>query len=287
MTVGTKVMDKVSLKNGHDIWYGRYGAVDALSSYIMVHGGAGSHEDFQDLSPLLVHDDFNVIALDLPGNGRTSAEAAGGEKLTENRLIDTVIEVLRIFEARNSRWRFILVGHSFGGGTVMNVAARGNFDSLVGLALFSSCGFRPHKRTRPYWFNRFLCQLLVLSPFTRFFIMRILHVMAIYVVGLSPKVTLEESTYMYQRGGSIDFSGIKTCAESIYSSKLPVFQATARNDKVVEKAISDEITAVLKPAVKIEFDGGGHNIQRTRAAELAQAIVAWTACIPPPPSSRL
>ncbi|KAG9404622.1 hypothetical protein AC1031_004820 [Aphanomyces cochlioides] len=262
-----KVMDKATLKNGYDVWFGLYGSADVCYSYVFVHGGAGSHEDFKDLSPLLVQDNFNVIALDLPGS----------DKLTENRLVDTIIEVIRIFEGRDSRWRFLLVGHSFGGGTAMHVVARGKFDSLIGLALFNSCGFRPHRIGRPYWLNYFLCQLLVVSPITRFIMMYILHFVAIHIVRLSPKLTMQKTTFMYQRGGSIDFPSNKTCAEFIHGSKLPVFHATARNDQIVEKAISDELSAVLKPNVKMEFDRGGHNIQRTRATELAQAMMEWTA----------
>ncbi|CAK4147443.1 unnamed protein product [Aphanomyces euteiches] len=159
-----KVMDKVTLKNGYDVWFGLYGSADARYSYVFVHGGAGSHADFKELSPLLVRENFNVIALDLPGSGRTSRDAAGGDKLTEDSLIETGIEVIRIFEARNARWRCILVGHSFGGGTAMQAIARGKFHALIGLALLNSAGFRPHSFTRPYWLNSLLCQLLLARP---------------------------------------------------------------------------------------------------------------------------
>ncbi|CAK4677218.1 unnamed protein product [Aphanomyces euteiches] len=265
MAVNTKVMEKVTLSNGYDVWYARYGAVDALHTYFLVHGGAGSHEDFNELSPLLVRDNFNVIAIDLPGSGLSDAEAAGGDRLTEETLIQTTMEVIRLLEAQNPRRRFIFVGHSFGGGTLMQAAARGKYQSLVGLALLNSSGFQPHNVTRPYGPKYVMCQLLFTSPVARFFLSYILY--------------FEGHAFMYQRGGTVDFPQVKTCAEYVRAAKLPVFHATAKNDLIVEKAISDEISAFLQPGVKIEYERGDHNIQRTRAAELAKAMTEWATSI--------
>ncbi|CAK4610276.1 hypothetical protein LEN26_010003 [Aphanomyces euteiches] len=265
MAVNTKVMEKVTLSNGYDVWYARYGAVDALHTYFLVHGGAGSHEDFNELSPLLVRDNFNVIAIDLPGSGLSDAEAAGGDRLTEETLIQTTMEVIRLLEAQNPRRRFIFVGHSFGGGTLMQAAARGKYQSLVGLALLNSSGFQPHNVTRPYGPKYVMCQLLFTSPVARFFLSYILYFVSIYIIGLSPKLTRKDT--------------LKTCAEYVRAAKLPVFHATAKNDLIVEKAISDEISAFLQPGVKIEYERGDHNIQRTRAAELAKAMTEWATSI--------
>ncbi|KAG9404620.1 hypothetical protein AC1031_004818 [Aphanomyces cochlioides] len=279
MADNTKVMEKVTLSNGYDVWYARYGAVDALHTYFLVHGGAGSHEDFNELSPLLVHGNYNVIAIDLPESGLSDAEAAGGDRLTEETLIQTTMEVIRLLEAQNPRRRFIFVGHSFGGGTLMQAAARGKYQSLVGLALLNSSGFQPHNVTRPYGPKYVMCQLLITSPVARFFLSYILYFVSIYIIGLSPKLTRKDTTFMYQRGGTVDFPQVKTCAEYVRATKLPVFHATAKNDLIVEKAISDEISAFLKPSVKIESERGGHNIQRTRAPELAKAMVEWATSI--------
>ncbi|KAH9068904.1 hypothetical protein Ae201684P_021063 [Aphanomyces euteiches] len=143
----------------------------------------------------------------------------------------------------------------------MQAAARGKYQSLVGLALLNSSGFQPHNVTRPYGPNY------------------ILYFVSIYIIGLSPKLTRKDTTFMYQRGGTVDFPQVKTCAEYVRAAKLPVFHATAKNDLIVEKAISDEISAFLQPGVKIEYERGGHNIQRTRAAELAKAMTEWATSI--------
>ncbi|KAF0737954.1 hypothetical protein Ae201684P_004588 [Aphanomyces euteiches] len=102
------------------------------------------------------------------------------------------------------------------------------------------------------------------------------HFVTIKIIGLSPKVTQTDAVSLFHRGATMDFDHVKQCAIFIHNSKLPVLCASARDDKLVEKAISDEICQVLQPVVKIEYKKGGHDIQKTRAEELAQSITAWT-----------
>ncbi|CAK4140370.1 unnamed protein product [Aphanomyces euteiches] len=127
-----KVLDKMTLSNGHNLWFAMYGAADALKTYILIHGSPGNHKGFKHLSPLLVHN-VNVISLDLPGSGLTSPAAAGGIKLTEERIVEATSDFVRTLASQNPRRQFILVGHSFGGATAMQVAARGQLESLKGL----------------------------------------------------------------------------------------------------------------------------------------------------------
>jgi pimeloyl-ACP methyl ester carboxylesterase len=49
--------------------------------------------------------------------------------------------------------------------------------------------------------------------------------------------------------------------------------AYARDDHMVETRISEELAAALPAARVLAFDSGGHNLQKTRAAELAQALL--------------
>ncbi|KAG9404626.1 hypothetical protein AC1031_004825 [Aphanomyces cochlioides] len=127
----------------------------------------------------------------------------------------------------------------------MKVAARGQFESLKGLCLINSSGFRPQNGVKPYWLNCSLYKMLVLSPVTRFFMAPFVHFVTIRIIGLSPKVTQSDAVSLFHRGATMDFDHVKECAMFIHNSKVPVLYASARDDKLVEKAISDEICQVL------------------------------------------
>ena len=48
--------------------------------------------------------------------------------------------------------------------------------------------------------------------------------------------------------------------------------AYARDDHMIETAVAEELAAAVPGARVLAFDDGGHNIQKTRAAELGAAI---------------
>ncbi|CAK4630581.1 hypothetical protein LEN26_011350 [Aphanomyces euteiches] len=280
--LNNKTLDNMTLQNGFDVWFASYGSPHALNTFVLVHGGAGSHLDFQYLSPHLVQDNVNVVAVDLPGNGLTSANAAGGIDLTENRIVDALVELIDAMRKRDPQRRIFLVGHSLGGMTAMQVAAKPSMnEALAGLALLNSGGFRPHVGGRPYWLVRLLYRSLVVSSFVRVVMSFVVHFVLVYVMGFAASKTKDEAVFTFHRGGTLDFSRIKSSAQAISKSTLPTFLATALNDRIIEKEISDEVCAVLKPAVRIEYPSGGHNIQKTRATDLAAALVSWANSIPP------
>jgi pimeloyl-ACP methyl ester carboxylesterase len=51
--------------------------------------------------------------------------------------------------------------------------------------------------------------------------------------------------------------------------------ACARDDPFVEVAISKELYWRCPEGPRLEFPDGGHNIQKSRAVELAAALDAW------------
>ncbi|CAK4627539.1 hypothetical protein LEN26_013442 [Aphanomyces euteiches] len=275
----TKTLEKVTLKNGEDVWFATYGYPNALDTFFLVHGAAGTHEDFKHFSPLLANEAYNVMAVDLPGHGLTSGDAAGGVDLTEARIVDAMIETVEILAAREPLRRFFLVGHSFGGATAMQIVARGQPSSIAGLALINTSGFRPHVIMRPYWVIVLLYKLLVASSFTRMLTSSLVRFLLV-THGFSKTLTSAESAYTFHRTATMDFDAVKESASLIHEIKLPLFYANARNDRVVEKAIGDEVFAILQPPARLEYDSGGHNIQKTRAAELSAALHKWAAAVP-------
>jgi pimeloyl-ACP methyl ester carboxylesterase len=88
----------------------------AGKTYVLVHGAFQDKRAWDDLIPRLERSGAKVVAVDLPGreNGNTALEAA-----TLDSYRDTVIGTIE-----QQSGPVILVGHSFGGITISNVAER-------------------------------------------------------------------------------------------------------------------------------------------------------------------
>jgi len=85
-----------------------------MKNYVLVHGAWGSAREFDEVVKLLSNDDNNVIAVDLPGHGKSKEPIA--EVTMEayvQRVIDTIIDVAE---------PVILVGHSLAGAVISLVA---------------------------------------------------------------------------------------------------------------------------------------------------------------------
>jgi pimeloyl-ACP methyl ester carboxylesterase len=87
-----------------------------LSTYILVHGAWHGGWCWHKIVPQLVKAGHHVVALDLPAHGEDTTPIAG---LTLDTQVDTVV---RLIQSRKEP--VILVGHSFGGVFVSQVAER-------------------------------------------------------------------------------------------------------------------------------------------------------------------
>ena len=56
---------------------------------------------------------------------------------------------------------------------------------------------------------------------------------------------------------------------------IPTLVAWARDDRLIEAEIFDELSPKAPDGPRLPFDTGGHNIQKSQASELADAIVAF------------
>jgi pimeloyl-ACP methyl ester carboxylesterase len=70
--------------------------------------------------------------------------------------------------------------------------------------------------------------------------------------------------------GAADFARLRRVVEGPLP---PVLTAFARDDHMVDAEIQHELAAALRDRRVLAFESGGHNIQKTRAAELGRAIV--------------
>jgi pimeloyl-ACP methyl ester carboxylesterase len=69
--------------------------------------------------------------------------------------------------------------------------------------------------------------------------------------------------------GAADFALMR---RAVHGPLPPALLAYARDDHIVETPVSEELARALPQARVVAFDEGGHNIQKTRAVELAAAI---------------
>ena len=57
--------------------------------------------------------------------------------------------------------------------------------------------------------------------------------------------------------------------------RKPTLVAWASDDKLVDEPVSEKLYWAAPIGPRIRFPTGGHNIQATRASELAEALLAW------------
>ncbi|KAF0694845.1 Aste57867_14309 [Aphanomyces stellatus] len=255
------------LRNGTPMHYAKYGPADGKASLVLLHGAPGSHLDFKHLSPLLTREHINVITFDLPGNGRTSADAAGGTyKLSDKTVAAAATEALEGIKMHNC---FIL-GHSFGSHTAIRVAA--SSPHVRGLALLAPASLRPHKALRAFPMVRIGRWLQVPGPW-RSVIALLNKWLYIHAFKFSKRTPHDDFTFALQRVGSADFSDMQTIVDGL--RRLPTFVALALDDALIEPLVIRELGARLPDGHRVEYPTGGHNIQKTRAKELAPALVTW------------
>lgn len=100
---------------------------------VMLHGFSG---DLNNWRGLLAggRSDFPVLALDLPGHGRSPRQVPSD--------LDAMAELVEATLAAEKIGPMVLVGHSFGGALAVRVARRAQVDSR-GLCLFAPAGLGP------------------------------------------------------------------------------------------------------------------------------------------------
>lgn len=227
-----------------------------------VHGVPGSVRDFRYLAPPLC-DLVRLVRVDLPGFGgsapATEAIASfSGRALALVRLADHL-----------SVGRFTVLGHSMGGGTAL-VAAAEHPDRVEGLVLVSSIALSRHRGLG--FPPRLLATLghLLRVPLVNRLPLPLLR--SFYRKRRFPRTDqMGPATFaIHLRAlGAADFTVLRQAA----AARLPpTLLAYAHDDHLVEHGLSEELARALPHARVLAFAEGGHNLQKTRAVELAKAI---------------
>lgn len=229
---------------------------------VAVHGIPGSLRDFRYLPPQLCGG-VRLVRLDMPGFGASAPL---------DEAIDSVHGRARVVLEAADRLglaEFAVLGHSMGGAAALLVAA-GQPQRVTRLLLVASVGFSLHRGLGlPPLAFRLVARGLrlpllrsVLTPISR----------RQYRKRRFPGADqMDAAAFSLQLRalGATDFEVLRHAAGG---SLPPALVAYAHDDHMVETWISEELARQLPQARVLSFEAGGHNIQKTRAVELAQAI---------------
>jgi pimeloyl-ACP methyl ester carboxylesterase len=229
---------------------------------LALHGIPGSVRDFRHLAPHLT-DQVRFVRVDLPGFGGSApmAEAVGNLSARADALLSLADHL--------GLERFGVLGHSMGGGTALVLAAE-HPDRMALLVLVASVALSRHRGIgmSPRTFGHFAraIELPLIGG-----------LLARYARGQYRRrgfpgveqMTTGDIARHFRAIAALDFERQRRL---VAGPLPPTLIAYAHDDRMVESWISEELAAALPHARVLAFDEGGHNIQKTRAAELARAI---------------
>ncbi|MFN8184918.1 MAG: alpha/beta hydrolase [Candidatus Nanopelagicales bacterium] len=226
---------------------------------VAVPGLPGSGRDFRWLAPLL-SDRFRVIRIDPPGYG-ASARSTWAPMTTRDRAesVSAVIEHLGVRRA-------VLMGHSAGGAVVAHLA-RHRPDLVRACVLISSTGPTANFARHPL---RLLAQSLRVPPFRCAMTPGIRRLYRLQ--GFPNYLTDDERAYALLDAAAFDFSDHRA---NLAGMRAPTMVTWADDDPVISPETFRALAACVPPGPQLAFADGGHNVQKTHAVGIAEAIAGF------------
>ena len=229
---------------------------------LALHGIPGSIRDFRHLAPHLT-DEVRFVRVDLPGFGGSAPmpEAVGN--------LSARADVLLSLADHLGLDGFAVLGHSMGGGTALVLAGE-HPDRVKLLVLVASVALSRHRglgmSTRTFSRLARALELPLLGGLLARYARRQYRERGFTGV---EEMTAEDIARHFRVIAALDFERQRRLVEGPLP---PTLIAYARDDRMVETWISEELVAALPRSRVLAFEEGGHNLQKSRAAELARAI---------------
>jgi pimeloyl-ACP methyl ester carboxylesterase len=253
-------VERATLSTGV-ITYTDEGKKDA-PALVAVHGVPGSVRDFRYLAPHL-SGHVRFLRIDVPGFGGSDPSPSA---------VDTLVgraEAVAELAGRLHLDSFAVLGHSLGGATALTLAAR-HAARVRMLVLVASVGLRRHRGLgmSPWAFALFARGLR--SPLVSRFLLPIAR--AQYRRRRFPgadEMDAQDFAVQFRAIAATDFGLLRKAAAGPLP---PTLVAYATDDRLVEPRIAEELLRTIPAARALAFSEGGHNLQKTRAVELAAAI---------------
>lgn len=178
-----------------------------------------------------------------------------------------------------------MIGHSFGAHTVINMAAlnaTGTESKSVakealairGLALIAPAGCVPHQSLH---LGAISLMLKLLKSGNSWAVSAATHVTKfVYTKVLrfpSSDSSADPFVSAVVRAGTTNFDLIRDQAKLLERLRLPTFIAWAKDDEHIQPEIPTELCKLCSVGPRLEFSG--HNLQKTRADQIATAMTKW------------
>ena len=229
-----------------------------------VHGLPGSARDFRWLAPALPAG-LRLLRVEMPGFGDSPGRGFLGHRPAAR------VQVLRGFADALGLEAVLVLGHSFGGMVATEWAAA---DPRVrALALVNSVGRRIHRglrRTMPP--SRAVGMSVALrTPGLRTPLLgrfRESMTKAGFRHGLTDPVLVAMTD-------CLTHADWERHTENLAALRVPTLVAWADDDPLIETEISEDLYWACPQGPRICYPDGGHNLQKTRAVELAEALGTW------------
>ena len=227
---------------------------------VAVHGLPGSARDFRWLGAALPRS-VRFLRLELPGFGGTPVETGPGPSIDERGRF--VVEALGALGVE----RCVLVGHSMGGGVALSAAVQAP-ERVAGLALLASIGLSPHRLLRRF-VGRQAFSWAVDVPGLKQPTRALLG--AMFRPRGSPRA--RPRTRWRTPSAAWRRSTSRRSGETPSRLSVPTLTAWAQDDAFIEEAVFTEHVAALPAGPRLVWKTGGHNVQKSWASELAEALV--------------
>lgn len=223
---------------------------------VAVHGLPGSIRDFRWLAPAL-DESFRFIRVELPGFGQSARKGHVGMTIAERAA--AVRELLRRLDIHS----IALLGLS-SGGTVVSHLAHHHPELVRSCAFIAANGPIAHYPVGVYnAFARLLAYRagrVAMRPVFR----RIYR-----YFGFPKTLTDAELLFTTLDAAATDFAQYRT---NLSAMSQPCLVAWSSDDAIISSELFEQLEEIVPEGPRLRYMSGGHNLQKTKANEIAEAL---------------
>lgn len=261
--------------SGNLLWHCQRAGQNNADKLLLLHGTGASTHSFRDAFMALA-EDYDVLAVDLPGHGFT--QTAPSAKLSLPGMANAVSGLLSNINFQPAA----AVGHSAGAAILLQMALTGSStpDTIIGL----------NAALKPIEGNAFLAPLakmLFINPLTpRIFAMQARYTQSADTLLAATNSTIDDAARANYRAlmsnpahvngalGMMANWDLKPLVQKLGALETDIRLVVARDDKMVPPDVSRDAVKRLRNGRLIEHETGGHLLHEVQPAVIAAALAA-------------